>query len=56
LEKTVEAMGQAIDQLEHEYNYKPVKLMGIRTNFELLGSIFTVLVSVGFALGEKIVE
>jgi len=49
-------MGQAIAQLEHEYNYKPPKLMGIRTNFELLGSIFTVLISMGIAVGEKLVS
>ena len=56
VDDVIEELDVIIERLEHDYEYNPMRILGMKATFELMSSIYTALLTIGFALTEKIIN
>jgi hypothetical protein len=45
-----------IERLEIDEEHQPLRLLGVRTSFELMSEIYTTLITITLAVGQKLVS
>jgi len=41
-----------IDRLDHDYEHKPLKILGFKATYGLLNTVYTGIASIAFAVGQ----
>ena len=55
LDLSISAIDDIVERLEHEYEHKPIRLMGLKATQELMTSIYTAIVSLGVAVLQQLI-
>ena len=56
LEKVIEEINTMMERLEMDEEHQPLRLLGVKTSFELMNEIYATLITIALAVGQKLIS
>ena len=56
LEKVIEEIDTMMERLEMDEEHQPLRLLGVKTSFELMNEIYATLITIALAVAQKLIS